>query len=118
MRGKLRRNTLPCAGIIRTGTKGVISPSRTCGGTPSVRRQSYPVPTATASPRPSGGRAREDDKDPLFVSNHVGRAEVGEYGYATADASVLIVLMVVAVIGIRVLVGTRQVLRREAPAAG
>ena len=47
----------------------------------------------------------------------VGRAEVGEYGYATAYASVLIVLMILAVIVIRVAVGKRQILRREAVAA-
>ena len=47
----------------------------------------------------------------------VGRAEVGEYGYATAYASVLIVLMVLAVALIRALVGTRQVLRRQAAAS-
>jgi ABC-type Fe3+ transport system permease subunit len=54
----------------------------------------------------------------MATVNIVGRAEVGEYGYATAYASVLIVLMVLAVILIRVLVGTRQVLRRPVPAAG
>ena len=41
----------------------------------------------------------------MATVNIVGRAEVGEYGYATAYASVLIVLMVLAVILIRVLVG-------------
>jgi iron(III) transport system permease protein len=51
----------------------------------------------------------------MATVNIVGRAEVGEYGYATAYASVLIVLMVLAVILIRVLVGKRLVLRREAP---
>ncbi len=49
----------------------------------------------------------------MATVNIVGRAEVGEYGYATAYASVLIVLMVLAVILIRVLVGSRQVSRRE-----
>ncbi len=44
--------------------------------------------------------------------------EVGEYGYATAYASVLIVLMVLAVILIRVLVGKRQMARRELAPAG
>ena len=48
----------------------------------------------------------------MATVNIVGRAEVGEYGYATAYASVLIVLMVLAVIAIRLLVGTRQILRR------
>jgi ABC-type Fe3+ transport system permease subunit len=48
----------------------------------------------------------------------VGRAEVGEYGYATAYASVLIVLMVLAVILIRLAVGTRVVSRRQATAVG
>ena len=54
----------------------------------------------------------------MATVNIVGRAEVGEYGYATAYASVLIVLMVLAVIAIRVLVGKRQVLRREALVPG
>ncbi len=54
----------------------------------------------------------------MATVNIVGRAEVGEYGYATAYASVLIVLMVLAVILIRVLVGKREVLRRQAVAAG
>lgn len=44
----------------------------------------------------------------MATVNIVGRAEVGEYGYATAYASVLIVLMVIAVIAIRALVGTRR----------
>jgi len=48
----------------------------------------------------------------MATVNIVGRAEVGEYGYATAYASVLIVLMVLAVLLIRVLVGTRQTSRR------
>ena len=50
----------------------------------------------------------------MATVNIVGRAEVGEYGYATAYASVLIVLMVIAVLAIRFLVGTRQLSRREA----
>jgi iron(III) transport system permease protein len=54
----------------------------------------------------------------MATVNIVGRAEVGEYGYATAYASVLIVLMVLAVILIRVLVGRRQVSWRQATAAG
>ena len=54
----------------------------------------------------------------MATVNIVGRAEVGEYGYATAYASVLIVLMVLAVILIRVLVGRRQVARREVTPAG
>jgi len=54
----------------------------------------------------------------MATVNIVGRAEVGEYGYATAYASVLIVLMILAVLLIRVLVGTRRVSRREAATAG
>ncbi len=54
----------------------------------------------------------------MATVNIVGRAEVGEYGYATAYASVLIVLMVLAVILIRLAVGTRQVSRRQVTAAG
>jgi len=54
----------------------------------------------------------------MATVNIVGRAEVGEYGYATAYASVLIVLMILAVALIRVLVGKRQVSRREVIAAG
>ena len=55
----------------------------------------------------------------MATVNIVGRAEVGEYGYATAYASVLIVLMVGAVILIRVLVGARRLTGRvEAPAGG
>ncbi len=50
----------------------------------------------------------------MATVNIVGRAEVGEYGYATAYASVLIVLMVLAVILIRVAVGKRQLSRRGA----
>ena len=49
----------------------------------------------------------------MATVNIVGRAEVGEYGYATAYASVLIVLMMLAVLLIRMLVGTRQVSRRD-----
>ena len=44
----------------------------------------------------------------MATVNIVGRAEVGEYGYASAYASVLIVVMVLAVLLIRVLVGRRQ----------
>ena len=54
----------------------------------------------------------------MATVNIVGRAEVGEYGYATAYASVLIVLMVLAVVLIRVMVGRRQVLLRQTAAAG
>src|SRR5206468_12515514 len=54
----------------------------------------------------------------MATVNIVGRAEVGEYGYATAYASVLIVLMVLAVVLIRVPVGTRVLSRRQAPAGG
>jgi iron(III) transport system permease protein len=53
----------------------------------------------------------------MATVNIVGRAEVGEYGYATAYASVLIVLMILAVVLIRVLIGSRQLSRREANAA-
>jgi iron(III) transport system permease protein len=45
----------------------------------------------------------------MATVNIIGRAETGEYGYATAYASVLIVLMVLAVIGIRAAIGTRRV---------
>ena len=48
--------------------------------------------------------------------NIVGRAEVGEYGYATAYASVLIVLMIVVVVLIRALIGRRRVSARQARA--
>jgi iron(III) transport system permease protein len=44
----------------------------------------------------------------MATVNIVGRAEVGEYGYATAYASVLIVLMVLAVVAIRAVVGVRR----------
>ena len=54
----------------------------------------------------------------MATVNIVGRAEVGEYGYATAYASILIVLMVLAVTLIRLLVGARQITRREVAAAG
>jgi iron(III) transport system permease protein len=50
----------------------------------------------------------------MATVNIVGRAEVGEYGYATAYASVLIVLMLVAVLLIRTLVGRRKLSRRDA----
>jgi iron(III) transport system permease protein len=52
----------------------------------------------------------------MATVNIVGRAEVGEYGYATAYASVLIVLMIVAVLLIRALVGRRRVSQRQARA--
>jgi iron(III) transport system permease protein len=48
----------------------------------------------------------------MATVNIVGRAEVGEYGYATAYASVLIVLMVCAVLLIRAAVGTRRTAAR------
>jgi iron(III) transport system permease protein len=48
----------------------------------------------------------------MATVNIVGRAEVGEYGYAAAYASVLIVLMLGAVLLIRALVGTRVIARR------
>lgn len=44
----------------------------------------------------------------MATVNIVGRAEVGEYGYASAYATVLIVLMVLAVLLIGALVGRRQ----------
>ena len=46
----------------------------------------------------------------MATVNIVGRAEVGEYGYASAYASVLIVLMLLAVLLIRAVVGHRRVL--------
>ena len=52
----------------------------------------------------------------MATVNIVGRAEVGEYGYATAYASVLIVLMIVAVLLIRLAVGKRRINRIMAPA--
>lgn len=48
----------------------------------------------------------------MATVNIVGRAEVGQYGYATAYASVLIVLMMLAVGAIRLLVGRRDLGRR------
>jgi iron(III) transport system permease protein len=48
----------------------------------------------------------------MATVNIVGRAEVGEYGYASAYASVLIVLMLLAVFLIRTLVGRRRMSRR------
>jgi iron(III) transport system permease protein len=44
----------------------------------------------------------------MATVNIVGRAEVGEYGYAAAYASVLIVVMLLAVLLIRLLVGRRK----------
>jgi len=44
----------------------------------------------------------------MATVNIVGRAEVGEYGYAAAYASVLIVVMLIAMLLIRLLVGRRQ----------
>src|SRR5256886_6388351 len=52
----------------------------------------------------------------MATVNIVGRAEVGEYGYATAYASVLIVLMIVAVLLIRLAVGKRRINRIMPPA--
>ena len=52
----------------------------------------------------------------MATVNIVGRAEVGEYGYASAYASVLIVLMIAAVLAIRVLVGGRKIAPGVAPA--
>ena len=49
----------------------------------------------------------------MATVNIVGRAEVGEYGYATAYASVLIVLMIVVVVLIRALIGRRRVSERQ-----
>jgi iron(III) transport system permease protein len=48
----------------------------------------------------------------MATVNIVGRAEVGEYGYASAYASVLIVLMILAVLLIRALVGRRHLSAR------
>jgi len=45
----------------------------------------------------------------MATVNIVGRAEVGEYGYASAYATVLIVLMIGAVLVIRALVGRRRI---------
>ncbi len=44
----------------------------------------------------------------MATVNIVGRAEVGEYGYAAAYATVLIAVMLLAVLLIRVLVGRRR----------
>ena len=52
----------------------------------------------------------------MATVNIVGRAEVGEYGYASAYASVLIALMIAAVGVIRVVVGRRRIAPRQAPA--
>ena len=52
----------------------------------------------------------------MATVNIVGRAEVGEYGYASAYASVLIVLMMLAVLLIKTLVGRRRVSGRQAVA--
>jgi iron(III) transport system permease protein len=49
----------------------------------------------------------------MATVNIVGRAEVGEYGYATAYATVLIVLMLTVVLVIRALVGRRGVSARQ-----
>jgi iron(III) transport system permease protein len=49
----------------------------------------------------------------MATVNIVGRAEVGEYGYASAYATVLIVLMVLAVLLIRALVGRRRLAPRQ-----
>ena len=49
----------------------------------------------------------------MATVNIVGRAEVGEYGYASAYASVLIALMMLAVLLIRTLVGRRRASGRQ-----
>jgi iron(III) transport system permease protein len=49
----------------------------------------------------------------MATVNIVGQAEVGEYGYAAAYASVLIVMMLSVVILIRLLVGKRRLGHRE-----
>jgi iron(III) transport system permease protein len=54
----------------------------------------------------------------MATVNIVGRAEVGQYGYATAYASALIVLMMLAVGGIRLGVGQRALGRRAQFEAG
>jgi ABC-type Fe3+ transport system permease subunit len=59
-------------------------------------------------------------KSPRFdiaTAKIIGRAELWEYDYATAYASVLILPMVLAVVMARSLVGTRVVARRESGAA-
>jgi len=48
----------------------------------------------------------------MATVNIVGRAEVGEYGYASAYASVLIVLMILTMLLIRALVGRRRLATR------
>ena len=52
----------------------------------------------------------------MATVNIVGRAEVGEYGYASAYATVLIVLMIGAVLVIRALVGGRRLAPMQLPA--
>jgi iron(III) transport system permease protein len=54
----------------------------------------------------------------MATVNIVGRAEVGQYGYATAYASALIVLMMLAVGAIRLVVGKRDLGRRAQFGAG
>src|SRR5438046_4149405 len=52
VRGNFERSTLPCAGIIRTGTKGLISPiAANRDRTPSVSEQRYAIPALAASRR-------------------------------------------------------------------
>ena len=51
----------------------------------------------------------------MATVNIVGRAEVGEYGYASAYATVLIVLMIGAVLVIRALVGRRRIAQIPLP---
>jgi iron(III) transport system permease protein len=48
----------------------------------------------------------------------IGRVENGDYGLAISYASVLILVMIVAVVLVQLVVGERQLGRRRAPAAG
>src|SRR3977135_1530765 len=61
------RATLPCAGIIRTGTKGLISPVRMFGTGPLASWQRYAKPSERASRKvyndpPVSGRTRPSAK--------------------------------------------------------
>ena len=53
----------------------------------------------------------------MATVNIVGRARVGEYGHASAYASVLLGLMMLAVLLIRALVGRHRLSARQAAAA-
>src|SRR5208283_6227201 len=73
------RNTLPCAGIIRTGTKGLISPIAVIRDrTPSVNQGNYAIPPTGASRRAARraapkGRARRGDGAALRGREPPGR---------------------------------------------